>query len=70
MADFVKMDRLNRLNAIVNEIAEERAQRFKGKVLEVSAIAFSSRFEQTTCLGSREGRIQVARAGPGRRREP
>ena len=29
------MDRLNRLNAVVNEVAEERAQRFAGRNLEV-----------------------------------
>lgn len=33
VADLVKADRLNRLNAVVNEVAEERAQRFKGAVL-------------------------------------
>lgn len=30
VADLVKADRLNRLNAVVNEVAEERAQRFTG----------------------------------------
>eukprot|EP00466_Bigelowiella_natans_P000171 jgi/Bigna1/56990/fgenesh1_pm.1_\ len=35
IADFVKNDRLNRLNAVVNEVAEERAQRFAGRELEV-----------------------------------
>lgn len=35
IADLIKADRLNRLNAVVNEIAEERAQRFGGRVLEV-----------------------------------
>ncbi len=35
VADFIKMDRLNRLNAVVNEVAEERAQRFAGRHLEV-----------------------------------
>ena len=35
VADLVKMDRLARLNAVVNEVAEERAQRFKGRTLEV-----------------------------------
>jgi hypothetical protein len=29
------MDRLNRLNRVVNEVAEERAQRFAGRDLEV-----------------------------------
>lgn len=36
VADFIKNDRLNRLNAVVNEVVEERAQRFKGCKLEVS----------------------------------
>ncbi|KAK9824523.1 hypothetical protein WJX72_011085 [[Myrmecia] bisecta] len=35
VADLVKMDRLNRLNRVVNEVAEERAQRFVGRHLEV-----------------------------------
>ena len=35
LADLVKLDRLNRLNAVVNEVAEERAQRFLGRALEV-----------------------------------
>lgn len=35
VADLIKADRLNRLNAVVNEIAEERAQRFAGRTLEV-----------------------------------
>ena len=33
VADLIKADRLNRLNAVVNEVAEERAQRFKGEPL-------------------------------------
>ena len=40
MADFVKLDRLNRLNEIVNEVAEERAQRFLGRTLPVRRIPF------------------------------
>ena len=35
VADLVKADRLNRLNAVVNRVAEERAQRFLGRELEV-----------------------------------
>lgn len=35
VADLIKADRLNRLNAVVNEVAEERAQRFKGRTVEV-----------------------------------
>ena len=35
VADLVKSDRLNRLNQVVNEIAGERAQRFRGRTLEV-----------------------------------
>lgn len=35
VADLIKADRLVRLNAVVNEIAEERAQRFLGRTLEV-----------------------------------
>ncbi len=35
VADFIKADRLNRLNAVVNRTAEERAQRFLHKTLEV-----------------------------------
>ncbi len=33
------MDRLNRLNRVVNEVAEERAQRFAGRDLEVGSAA-------------------------------
>lgn len=36
VADLIKNDRLNRLNAVVNEVVEERAQRFKGSELDVS----------------------------------
>lgn len=39
VADLVKMDRLNRLNRIVNIGAEERAQRFLGKDTEVRGLA-------------------------------
>ncbi len=35
IADLVKMDRLNRLNRIVNDVAEERAQRFLNHDVEV-----------------------------------
>ena len=35
IADLVKADRLHRLNRIVNEVAEERAQRFVGTLSEV-----------------------------------
>jgi len=35
VADLVKADRLNRLNAVVMEVAEERSQRFLGRSLEV-----------------------------------
>ena len=35
IADLIKADRLVRLNAVVNEVAEERAQRFLGKELKV-----------------------------------
>jgi hypothetical protein len=35
VADLIKRDRLNRLNRVVNEVAEERAQRFLGRDLEV-----------------------------------
>lgn len=35
VADLIKSDRLNRLNAVVNRVAEERAQRFAGRDLEV-----------------------------------
>ena len=35
IADLVKADRLHRLNRIVNEVAEERAQRFVGTISEV-----------------------------------
>lgn len=35
VADLVKMDRLNRLNLVVNTIVEERAQRFADRTLEV-----------------------------------
>lgn len=35
VADLIKADRLNRLNAVVMEVAEERSQRFLGRELEV-----------------------------------
>jgi tRNA-2-methylthio-N6-dimethylallyladenosine synthase len=35
VADLVKLDRLNRLNAVVLEVATERSQRFLGRTLEV-----------------------------------
>jgi len=35
VADFIKSDRLNRLNAVANAVAEERAQRFQYQTLEV-----------------------------------
>lgn len=35
VADLIKADRLNRLNAVVGEVATERAQRFVGRTLEV-----------------------------------
>jgi tRNA-2-methylthio-N6-dimethylallyladenosine synthase len=35
VADLIKSDRLNRLNAVVLEVATERAQRFQGRTLEV-----------------------------------
>ena len=35
VADLIKSDRLNRLNAVVNQVAEERAQRFKNRDLEI-----------------------------------
>jgi tRNA-2-methylthio-N6-dimethylallyladenosine synthase len=35
VADMVKADRLARLNAVVGEVAEERAQRFAGRAVEV-----------------------------------
>ena len=38
IADLMKADRLNRLNRIVNEVAEERAQRFVGTVSEVTSL--------------------------------
>ena len=38
VADLIKADRLVRLNAVVNEIAEERAQRFLGRTLEVTSL--------------------------------
>jgi len=41
IADLVKADRLNRLNRIANEVAEERAQRFVGTVGQVRAVFLS-----------------------------
>lgn len=35
VADLIKADRLNRLNAVVTEVASERSQRFLGRTLEV-----------------------------------
>jgi tRNA-2-methylthio-N6-dimethylallyladenosine synthase len=39
VADLIKADRLNRLNAVVNEVAEERAQRFAGACTRRLALA-------------------------------
>jgi tRNA-2-methylthio-N6-dimethylallyladenosine synthase len=41
VADLIKADRLNRLNAVVNEVAEERAQRFAGAYVVLSAVNLS-----------------------------
>ena len=38
VAELIKLDRLIRLNAIVDEVAEERAQRFLGRKLEVTLL--------------------------------
>lgn len=35
LADLVKLDRLARLNEVAHDVAEERAQRFMGRDLEV-----------------------------------
>ncbi|KAK9804054.1 hypothetical protein WJX73_010622 [Symbiochloris irregularis] len=35
VAELIKMDRLHRLNEVVNRVAEERAQRFAGRDMEV-----------------------------------
>jgi tRNA-2-methylthio-N6-dimethylallyladenosine synthase len=35
VADLIKADRLNRLNAVVTEVATQRSQRFQGRTLEV-----------------------------------
>jgi hypothetical protein len=35
VADLIKADRLNRLNAVVTDVATERSQRFAGRTLEV-----------------------------------
>ncbi|GIL59996.1 hypothetical protein Vafri_14638, partial [Volvox africanus] len=35
VADLIKQDRLNRLNKVVMDVATERAQRFRGRTLEV-----------------------------------
>lgn len=35
VADFIKSDRLNRLNKVVMEVATERSQRFVGQTAEV-----------------------------------
>lgn len=41
VADLIKMDRLNRLNRIVNDVAEERAQRFLGQDVEVHVLPWA-----------------------------
>jgi hypothetical protein len=64
VADLIKMDRLNRLNRVVNEVAEERAQRFAGRDLEVhsnhpSAICACSS-EPFTCSRIRQQRLLLS----------
>ena len=51
VADLIKQDRLNRLNAVINEVAEERAQRFRDKTVEVklTALAFVYVTETQQC---------------------
>ena len=50
VADLIKADRLNRLNAVVNEIAELRAQRFYNRELEVLVEGPNSR-DPTQAMG-------------------
>lgn len=50
VADLIKADRLVRLNAVVNEIAEARAQRFEGRTLEVLVEGVNVR-DPTTAMG-------------------
>ena len=49
VADLIKMDRLNRLNAVVNAVVEERAQRFANRDLEVH-LSDSSCQEVRMCI--------------------
>lgn len=51
VADLIKSDRLNRLNAVVNRVAEERAQRFAGRDLEVLVEGANPRDSSTVRLG-------------------
>jgi tRNA-2-methylthio-N6-dimethylallyladenosine synthase len=50
--DAVKADRLNRLNAVVAAVAEERAQRFMGRTLEVLVEGPNPRPEAEAALGA------------------
>jgi len=50
--DDVKTDRLARLNAVVAEVAEERAQRFLGRTLEVLVEGPNPRPEAEAALGA------------------
>ena len=68
LADMVKLDRLNRLNVIAHEVAEERAQRFLGRDLEVPNYIPMLRFLKhtvLTCLcrgvGNMQGSLEMLR---------
>jgi tRNA A37 methylthiotransferase MiaB len=54
VADLVKADRLNRLNAVVNRVAEERAQRFAGRQVEVLVEGPNPRDDSQVGSGGRE----------------
>ncbi|GAB4824102.1 hypothetical protein N2152v2_011148 [Parachlorella kessleri] len=57
VADLIKADRLNRLNAVVNRVAEERAQRFAGRDLEVLVEGVNPRNEQQAMGRSRHNKL-------------
>ncbi|KAG2488372.1 hypothetical protein HYH03_013061 [Edaphochlamys debaryana] len=57
VADLVKADRLNRLNAVVAEVATERAQRFAGRTLEVLVEGPNPKNPKQACGRIRHNRL-------------
>ncbi|KXZ53400.1 hypothetical protein GPECTOR_7g1296 [Gonium pectorale] len=57
VADLIKQDRLNRLNAVVMEVATERSQRFAGRTLEVLVEGPNPRNPRQACGRIRHNKL-------------